>query len=656
MSTDYADIIKRAQRGPSSAKLAKEGRQFEKHEWLEFECHPGKPTEDMRQIARDFTKRVVNLTDDWLVEHGKRELIGAADEDQLAWLAYASIVGHGVGLWEKEGSTGLPGDVEGSLDTIVKNDQIASRMAHALSDMCSLEREEHETAGKRIRGKGKRELNEQPRDPVLDEDTELGYVKNGTFVDPEEEARRQRERFWGTPGAGERGTVSMRNAIEIARKLGIRPEDQPAGWLTQFTYGINAELAEHADVTKGDLVQTGRIALAHLDEAPDYYERLARVGLEDKATVVAEPARLPGDTGTIDDEQKILHHAAVTGSVPSYLYDIAALRRLERRGLLAHPKQIADFHVFWITDAGRQAFARGVYGGELRPFSPDAPCARHDMVNAHRCDEPAGRQRQARDYDSPDDALAGVHDFLGAEWYERHGDKVTVYAQIDHVWYKATLAKSRGPYHWPSAWVDRVRALPKNVRPIARVVPGVAEPVKDNPVGADDGIPWVQITRDPERYQAAMAHAKRLGVMNEPGKVYDLLAPALAKEDQEVILVVLFDVRGQCRGVAEVHRGQRSRVDVSTADIMRIVLVSGAEGFMLVHNHPSGDASPSDKDGELTKAVSKAAAVHPEIAYLDHLVIGLGQYYTFTGRKLVKVKSDIDSKPKKKKKKKGNRR
>ncbi|MGH7378917.1 MAG: JAB domain-containing protein, partial [Candidatus Methylomirabilales bacterium] len=46
-----------------------------------------------------------------------------------------------------------------------------------------------------------------------------------------------------------------------------------------------------------------------------------------------------------------------------------------------------------------------------------------------------------------------------------------------------------------------------------------------------------------------------------------------------------------------------------------------ASGFLLVHNHPSGDPTPSDHDRELTQAV-KAAAATVGIRFLDHLIIG----------------------------------
>jgi hypothetical protein len=137
-----------------------------------------------------------------------------------------------------------------------------------------------------------------------------------------------------------------------------------------------------------------------------------------------------------------------------------------------------------------------------------------------------------------------------------------------------------------------------------------------------DCLPWVRVTRDPERYAACLANAQRIGPIDNARKVYDLLAPTLAKEDQEVLLVVLVDVRRQLRGVAEVHRGQRSSVGVSAADVLRVVIVTGAEGYVLVHNHPSGASRPSPADRDLTAKVEAATKPYgKDITFIDHVIV-----------------------------------
>jgi DNA repair protein RadC len=100
--------------------------------------------------------------------------------------------------------------------------------------------------------------------------------------------------------------------------------------------------------------------------------------------------------------------------------------------------------------------------------------------------------------------------------------------------------------------------------------------------------------------------------------------------------VLCCDIRGQLRGVAEAARGQRSRVNVGATDVMRIarvvqdqVLASGAEYFVVVHNHPSGDPTPSVPDRQLTATLRKIAAPYgADLTFADHVIIGMGRFYS----------------------------
>lgn len=165
-----------------------------------------------------------------------------------------------------------------------------------------------------------------------------------------------------------------------------------------------------------------------------------------------------------------------------------------------------------------------------------------------------------------------------------------------------------------------------------------AAEAKENPIEASNGSGWAKITRDPKAHAEAMARAQEIGPINNAKAVYELLSEKLAKEDQEVFLVLPLDIRGHLRcEPVEVHRGARSRVDVSVPDVLRAVIEAGGEGFCVVHNHPTGLADPSKADGDLTKAIRKGAG-NVDLAFVDHVVIGRQQYYSFEDKKLHRVK------------------
>jgi proteasome lid subunit RPN8/RPN11 len=158
-----------------------------------------------------------------------------------------------------------------------------------------------------------------------------------------------------------------------------------------------------------------------------------------------------------------------------------------------------------------------------------------------------------------------------------------------------------------------------------------------NPIDTGDGVPWVKIARDPDQYKEAMKKAEAIGPMDDAACIYKLLGNAMLKEDQEVFLVVLLDVRQQCRGVVEAHRGERSRVGANITDILRAAVKGGAEGVVVAHNHPSGKATPSNADRELTDAIEKGCGLL-DIAFVDHVVLGNGEYFSFADNKLHKAK------------------
>jgi hypothetical protein len=264
------------------------------------------------------------------------------------------------------------------------------------------------------------------------------------------------------------------------------------------------------------------------------------------------------------------------------------------------------------------------------------------------------RDRKARDYPDMETALRGAQSKHDATHATRGPNGATVFSPTSRGYVKRTGYQEKGYFHWPERGIT-VDVLPSNAEMIHRLIDTgwdpeaapeqkpesmrrAAEEVRDNPVDVADALPWVKVSRDPERYQEALKEAKAIGPIENAQSIYELLGPALLKEDQETFVVVLLDVRQQCRGVAEVHRGGRSRVSVSLIDVLRVVVASGAEGFVVVHNHPSGKASPSPADKDLTRSIERAAKLFDgDFTFVDHVICGNGEFYSFVEKKLTKT-------------------
>jgi DNA repair protein RadC len=82
---------------------------------------------------------------------------------------------------------------------------------------------------------------------------------------------------------------------------------------------------------------------------------------------------------------------------------------------------------------------------------------------------------------------------------------------------------------------------------------------------------------------------------------------------------------------------QRGTVDQSAVYVRKVMeraLAHKASGFILAHNHPSGDPAPSTHDRELTQAI-KAAAATVGVRFLDHLIIGDATPFSFKANGLL---------------------
>lgn len=102
-----------------------------------------------------------------------------------------------------------------------------------------------------------------------------------------------------------------------------------------------------------------------------------------------------------------------------------------------------------------------------------------------------------------------------------------------------------------------------------------------------------------------------------------LAGPRALSEDVERMYVIGLDGRNGVRFLCEVARGGLHGCSVAARDILRPVIMGHASGFVLVHNHPSGDPTPSPEDVAMTRAVAAAAEV-VGVPLLDHVVVAAG--------------------------------
>src|SRR5271166_5044279 len=96
---------------------------------------------------------------------------------------------------------------------------------------------------------------------------------------------------------------------------------------------------------------------------------------------------------------------------------------------------------------------------------------------------------------------------------------------------------------------------------------------------------------------------------------------------QEVVRVVLLDAHNRCITKVDIARGTVNESLARPREIFRPAIIHSAYAFVLVHNHPSGAAKPSEADLRITKRVVAAAQIL-QINVLDHVIVGRG-FFSF---------------------------
>ena len=142
------------------------------------------------------------------------------------------------------------------------------------------------------------------------------------------------------------------------------------------------------------------------------------------------------------------------------------------------------------------------------------------------------------------------------------------------------------------------------------------------------------------RLKAGLALAGRLGErpfsrgerLGCPRDVFERVGRRIASLEHEVFLAIALDTKHRVVGQHRVADGGVCSVEVLPRDVFTGVVREAAAAVIFVHNHPSGDPSPSTADEELTRRLT-AAGVLVGVQVLDHVIVTNDGYYAFSEAK-----------------------
>lgn len=128
---------------------------------------------------------------------------------------------------------------------------------------------------------------------------------------------------------------------------------------------------------------------------------------------------------------------------------------------------------------------------------------------------------------------------------------------------------------------------------------------------------------------AAFALAKRMAaeirseapLLDTPERIADLLREEVRHLTAEQFLVVLLNTRRRLIKLERISQGTLDTILVHARDVFRSAITANAAAIVLVHNHPSGDPTPSEADIKVTRDLIRAGQLL-KIELLDHVILG----------------------------------
>lgn len=121
--------------------------------------------------------------------------------------------------------------------------------------------------------------------------------------------------------------------------------------------------------------------------------------------------------------------------------------------------------------------------------------------------------------------------------------------------------------------------------------------------------------------------------VRSPADAANLVLLEMAFLDQEHLRVILLDSRNYVANIASIYVGNVSTAVVRVSEVFREAVRSNSPQLIVVHNHPSGDPTPSPEDVRVTEQIVAAGKLL-DVEVLDHLIIGRQRFVSLKERGL----------------------
>ena len=117
-------------------------------------------------------------------------------------------------------------------------------------------------------------------------------------------------------------------------------------------------------------------------------------------------------------------------------------------------------------------------------------------------------------------------------------------------------------------------------------------------------------------------------------EIFDYLYHAMRDRKKELFKVVYLSSQNQIIEVADLFEGTVDSSSISPREIIEGALKDNATALIFVHNHPSGNPTPSTSDREMTRQLVYVGKIM-QMKAVDHIIIGNDRYYSFADEGLI---------------------
>lgn len=128
--------------------------------------------------------------------------------------------------------------------------------------------------------------------------------------------------------------------------------------------------------------------------------------------------------------------------------------------------------------------------------------------------------------------------------------------------------------------------------------------------------------------------------INSPRDAATIAGDFLAGVDREHFVVICLDTKNNVNALNTVSVGTLNSSLVHPREVFKAAILANSNAIILIHNHPTGDPSPSREDVEVTKRLAEAGNILG-IEVIDHVVVGdNGKYVSFKEHGLIEKSSE----------------